>query len=251
MNIDNYISSGIIEQYVMGLCSNEECIEVEQLRKQYPAIDKAIVNYEIAFEQQMLQNVAMPSKVTDDSILQKLHALQTPVVSINKNKTALWVKAVAAAAVILLGVSTVYNYSLYTKNKEQETALAAKNNLPTTLPAADFSVLKNPGITPVAMYGVGIHAICRCTMFWDKKTGKAYVMIHHLVKSGDKRDYQLWAMVDGKPVNVGLVNDEIRDRFIEVTNVPANATAFSVTLENAGGSNIPTVEETYLEGKLI
>jgi anti-sigma-K factor RskA len=153
--------------------------------------------------------------------------------------------------VILLGVSTVYNYSLYTKNKEQETALAAKNNLPTTLPAADFSVLKNPGITPVAMYGVGIHAICRCTMFWDKKTGKAYVMIHHLVKSGDKRDYQLWAMVDGKPVNVGLVNDEIRDRFIEVTNVPANATAFSVTLENAGGSNTPTVEETYLEGKLI
>jgi anti-sigma-K factor RskA len=251
MNIDNYISSGIVEQYVMGLCSNEECIEVEQLRKQYPAIDKAIEDYEIAYEQQMLQNATMPSTATDDKILQKLQSLQTPVVSITKNKTAPWFKAVAAAAVILLGVSTVYNYTLYSKNKEQEAALAAKNNLPTTLPAADFSVLKNPGITPVAMYGVGIHAICRCTMFWDKKTGKAYIMIHHLVNSGDKRDYQLWAMVDGKPVNVGLVNDNIRDRFIEVTNVPANATAFSVTLENAGGSNTPTVEETYLEGKLI
>jgi anti-sigma-K factor RskA len=250
MNIDTYISSGIIEQYVMGLCSNEESNELEQLRKQHPALDAAVANYELLFEKQLMQNATIPSIVTDTKILAQLKSLQTPVISIQKNKSIIWLKAVAAAAVLLLGVSSVYNFTLYSKNKQQEAELTAKNNIPKTLPLEDFEVLKNPGITPVAMNGVGIHSICRCTMFWDKKTGKAYVMIHHLVKSGDKRDYQLWAMVDGKPVNVGIVNDDIRDRFVELSNVPQGANGFSLTLENAGGATTPTVDETYLVGRI-
>ena len=110
--------------------------------------------------------------------------------------------------------------------------------------------MKDPSITPVAMYGVGIHSICRCTMFWDKKTGKMYVMIHHLVESSAAKDYQLWAMVDGKPVSVGIINDEIRGRFIELQNVPFSANEFIVTLEQAGGSTTPTESQTYLAGKI-
>jgi anti-sigma-K factor RskA len=100
------------------------------------------------------------------------------------------------------------------------------------------------------MYGVGYHAICRCTMFWDKQTGKMYIMIHHLPKSSEQKDYQLWAMVDGKQVSVGIVQDEIRGRFIEMNNVPAGAVSFMVTLEKAGGTAEPTIAETYLEGKI-
>jgi anti-sigma-K factor RskA len=87
-------------------------------------------------------------------------------------------------------------------------------------------------------------------MFWDKKTGKIYIMIHHLPLTSSEKDYQLWAMVDGKPVSVGIINEEIRGRFIEMENVPSNAIAFTVTLEKAGGSQQPTVEETYLSGKI-
>jgi anti-sigma-K factor RskA len=118
------------------------------------------------------------------------------------------------------------------------------------LPAADFAVMTDRSITPVAMYGVGYHAICRCTMFWDKNTGKAYIMIHHLVPAPDGKNYQLWAMVNGKPVSAGIVNEKIRGRFIEMPNVPETSTAFIVTLENAGGSTTPTESETYLAGKI-
>jgi anti-sigma-K factor RskA len=57
-------------------------------------------------------------------------------------------------------------------------------------------------------------------------------------------------MVNGKPISVGIVKDDIRGRFIEMNNVPAGATAFSVTLEKTGGNLTPTVQETYLEGKI-
>ncbi len=251
MNIENYISSGIIEQYVMGLCTDEEKNELELLRKSDASLDKAIINFEIEFEQRMMRNAFLPGVQTDDKILESLQALGTPVVSINTNvkKTTKfsWVKIAAAASVLLFGVSAFFNYTQYEKNKAQAAELAAKNNLPQSLPVANYSILKDPNITPVAMLGQGYHSICRCTMFWDKKTGKAYVMIHHLVPSGDNYEYQLWANVNGKQVSVGMINDAIRDRFVEVSGMPEDAKEFTVTLEKNGGATVPDAD-VFLRG---
>ncbi|MDZ4793100.1 MAG: anti-sigma factor [Bacteroidota bacterium] len=251
MDINSYISSGIIELYVMGMCSPEEEKELELLRRQHPALHDAVLQYETELEANMQKNSTLPPADVDNRILQSLDALQTPVIDINKNKkNRQWLRPVAAASILLLAVSAFYNYTFLKKIKNQELALKSSPGTAATLPAADYIILNKPTITPVAMYGVGTHAICRCTMFWDKSTGKMYIIIHHLPKSSAAKDYQLWAEVDGKPVNVGIIKDEIRGRFIEMPNVPAGSIAFTVTLENAGGTTRPTVEETYLSGKI-
>jgi anti-sigma-K factor RskA len=246
LNIENYISSGIIEQYVMGLCAADEKNELELLRQTDSLLDKAIINFEIEFEQKMMRNAFLPGVQTDDKILESLQALGTPVVLMNnasgKVKKMSWVKMVAAASVLLLCGSVFFNYTQYQKNKAQATELAAKNKLPESLPMANYNILKDPNITPVAMMGQGYHAICRCTMFWDKKTGKAYVMIHHLVPSGENYDYQLWANVNGKQVSVGMINDNIRDRFVEVSGMPEGAKEFIVTMEKNGGASLPDAD---------
>lgn len=249
MDIEQYIASGIIETYVMGLCTPEEELEVQQLRLQYPALDTAIITFENLLEKNMQQQSKLPDETTDQRILQTLHALTSPqaVISSAPSIHRNWTKLLAIAATVLLLISCCLNYFLYQQTKKQSPVPV---NSIASLPAKDYEVLNNPSITPVAMYGVGTHSICRCTMFWDKKTGKMYIMIHHLPKSSATKDYQLWATVNGKPINVGLLQDDIRGRFIELPNVPANAIAFSITLEKAGGAAIPTVEETYLEGKI-
>lgn len=253
MDINNYISSGIIEMYVMGLCSPEEKAEMELLRLQYPELNKAVLQFETEFENNALKDAAEPGSQTDDRILQTLQSLQTPVIEISDKQPGIkkmsWLKPVAAAAILLFAASSIFNYVLYKKTKEQQLALKEKEAY-SPLPVTDYNILKSPLITPVAMYGVGLHSICRCTIFWDKKTGKAYIMIHHLPQSSSQNDYQLWAMVNDKPINIGIIKDEIRGRFIEMPNVPAGATAFIVTLEKAGGVSIPTIEETYLSGKI-
>ena len=253
MNIKEYISSGIIEQYVLGLCSAEEAIELEQLRNAHPELKEAILQYEIELEEKMMKDVQLPSTETDEKILRSFAALQTPVISIapTKNvKNTSWYKTLAAASILLLITSSYFIYTLTKKTNTLEQQLAETKNTTEGLPAADYAIMKNPSITPVAMYGFGIHSICRCTMFWDKKTGKLYIMIHHLPQSSAEKDYQLWAMVDGKAVNVGIIKDEIRGRFIEMQNVPSNANAFTVTLENSGGSISPTESQTYLTGRI-
>jgi anti-sigma-K factor RskA len=246
LNIENYISSGIIEQYVMGLCTAEEKNELELMRQKDAVLNKAIINFEIELENKLMRNAFLPGVQTDDKILQALQSLGTPVVQMHaedKNAKRLsWVKLIAAASVLLFGVSAFFNYTQYKENKTQAAELATKNNLPASLPIANYNILKDPTITPVAMIGQGYHAICRCTMFWDKKTGKAYVMIHHLVPSGDNNEYQLWANVNGKQVSVGMINDKIRDRFVEVTGVPEDSKEFTVTMEKNGGATVPDAD---------
>lgn len=255
MNSNEFITSGIIEAYVMGLCTPQEKTEVETMRLQYPEVNSAILQFETELEKQFTGNAATTAPALDDKILTTLGNLHTaPVISLQQApvKKLNWYKMAAAAAVVLLIGSAIFNYTLYNKTKvqEEELALASKQPQETTLPVADYKILKNPAITPVAMRGVGIHAVCRCTMFWDKQTGKAYIMIHHLMPITASNNYQLWALVNGKPVSVGILNDKIRDRFIELPNVPQNAEGFSVTLEKAGGSNAPTENETYLVGRI-
>jgi anti-sigma-K factor RskA len=253
MDIKAYIESGIVEQYVFGLCTDAEKAEVEQLRSQYPELQAAILQFENELEERMMKEIQLPSAATDEKILTALNEIQSSdqiqVRSPKKINMFRW-KTAAAAAIILLMFSAFFLYNLGRKIRTLESELKAnKNNTAETLSAEDYQIMKRPDITPVAMYGVGTHSICRCTMFWDKRTGKLYIMIHHLPQSSSSRDYQLWAMVDGKPVSIGIIKDEIRGRFIEMQNVPAGAISFSVTLENAGGTDTPG-PDVYLEGRI-
>ncbi len=254
MDINQYILSGIIEMYVMGLCAPEEAAELELLRIQYPQIQNAINDFEITFEKNALNAASPTTPKMDAAILGALKNQTANVVTMPikiEAKKINWLKPLAAAAILLLTLSSIFNYTLYQKNKQQQIAALDKTNkVNVTLPENDYKVLRTASITPVAMYGVGYHSICRCTIFWDKKTGKAFMMIHHLIKGNNQKKFQLWAMVNGKPVNVGLIDDTIRDRFIEMQNVPNDAKEFIVTLENAAGSATPTLEEMYLKGSI-
>lgn len=82
MDIKEYISSGIIELYVMGLCSPEEEKELEALRPQYKELHEAILQYEKDMEEKMLRYATLPDAETDKQILQQLASLNTPVVQI-------------------------------------------------------------------------------------------------------------------------------------------------------------------------
>lgn len=251
MSDQDPISSELIEQYVLGLCTPEEKALLDRQRLQDPVLHQAILDAELQMEKFYLGNAVQPSASTDQQILETLNSLAPAQAVIRPLQTASnWWKRVAAVSTGLLLLSLTGNFSQFQKNRQQSQEIARLSAQPQTLPVADFAVMRNPRITPVAMMGVGTHSICRCTMYWDKQTGKVYIMIHHLPETDGQEDYQLWAWVDGKPVSVGIVNDSIRDRFIEISGMPAGATEFTVTLEPANGSSTPTEAETYLRGKI-
>jgi len=253
MNIEEYISSGIIEAYVLGLCSQSEKLEVEELRNKFPELENAIIEFEVNLEKKLGEEFVSPTRETDIAILEKLDSLSAPVVNIrsggNRGNRNSRIRFAVAAAILFIIAGSYFVFSLLRQNNRLRDELALLKNNPESLPGSDYEIMKNPGITPVALYGVGIHAICRCTMFWDKQTGKGYIMIHHLPKSGKRGSYRLWAEVGEQPVNIGILDDEIRGRFIEIKDIPQNAKSFMVTMEISGEATVPS-EQVYLRGSI-
>jgi cobyrinic acid a,c-diamide synthase len=60
VNVREYISSGIVESYVLGLATNEEQSEFESLCRQYPEILQARIDFEQMIERQARQYSVEP-----------------------------------------------------------------------------------------------------------------------------------------------------------------------------------------------
>ena len=63
------------------------------------------------------------------------------------------------------------------------------------------------------------------------------------------RQYQLWALVGGKPVDLGVFDADAATKDMKEMESIAAAAAFAVTLEKRGGSPAPTMDEMMVIGK--
>ena len=68
-------------------------------------------------------------------------------------------------------------------------------------------------------------------------------------KAPEGKEYQLWAIVDGKPVDLGMY-DENNSQKLQAMKTISKPQAFAITLENKGGSPTPTMEQMYVLGNV-
>ena len=80
MNIEEYISSGILEEYALGALSSEEMMEVEAMMAKYPEIKDELNNIELAFEDMAMATAQTPKRNLKSSILDLIEEEEKPVV---------------------------------------------------------------------------------------------------------------------------------------------------------------------------
>ena len=85
------------------------------------------------------------------------------------------------------------------------------------------------------------------TVYWDTRSKDVYVYTNKLPQAPAGKQYQLWAIVDGKPVDAGLLGN--CDGVCKMKNIPA-AQAFAITLEDTGGSKEPHLDQLFVIGKV-
>ena len=266
MNIQEYISSGIVESYVLGLASADERLEFEQLLPTNAALREAKEAFEISLEKHALANAVPPPAALKQKIWENLQQdiavaeepvhmpVQAPVRSMN------FTRFLAAASVILLVGSTILNFLFYNKYKNSEARLdeliasntqMAKNNnaMQTRLQRYERSLdlLKDSNMAIIAMKGQPIAPQSLTTVYWNKQTKDVFLMVNALPQPAEGKQYQLWAIVDGVPVDAGMLNTDIAYGLVKMSNIP-KAQAFAITLENIGGSKTPTMP-IYVVGK--
>ena len=85
-------------------------------------------------------------------------------------------------------------------------------------------------------------------VIWDTNTKIVYVADVSLPNVPSDKQYQLWAIVDGKPVDAGMLTDT--KNLAQKMKVFEKAEMFAITLEQKGGSPVPTMEAMYVAGKV-
>lgn len=268
MDIQAYIQSGVIESYVLGLASAEEIAEVDRMRVQHPEVEQAINDFSTALEDQLLEN-AIPPPDVKHRILQAIKEEEGFASDGETNgefrgakviKIGIW-RTVAAAAVILLVISGGINFYLYDrldkKNADYQALLSERNSLYANNEVIQTSLrnwqqsaemMVDPAMAVVKMTGAGLPGKegGLATLLWDTRSKDVYVMPNHLPRPEAGKQYQLWALVDGKPVDAGVFDMDCNG-VCKMKNIP-KAQGFAVTLEKAGGSPTPSLDQMYVKG---
>lgn len=273
MNTKEYISSGIIESYILGLASPEEAGILECVMKNNAEVKTAFEEAQKTLEDLATAQAVAPPADLKSKIWNRIQLEQTaeeeeeeeeekPVFSadipaakpqeeirIQGNNN--W-KVYTVAASVLLLVSVGGNIFWMNSQKETKAAIAKmeteKNaqNLAMQRMNQKMEMISNPDMKMVKLKGVEKHTDSKAMVFWDTKTKDVYLDAESLPKAPEGMQYQLWAIADGKPVDAGMYTEE-KDSKIALANI-TNAQAFAITLEKKGGSPVPTMENMYVMG---
>jgi anti-sigma-K factor RskA len=278
VNIQEYISSGIVESYVLGLADEAERVQFEQMCIRHAEVLAARNAFELSLEQQAMAAPVTPPARLREAVLQKLAAepdagegkFAAPVVQmrpIKRGAVPVAIRYVAAASVILLLGSVGLNFYYFNKYRDfskrydqlvaQQTELA-KNNavLQTKLGNYEHTVqgLTSPYMAQVKMDGSAVPSNgspapdSKATVLWDTRTKDVYLMVNNLPQPQAGMQYQLWAIVDNQPVDAGMLEMDKGHMMVKMKNIP-RAQLFAITLEQQGGSPTPK-GKMYVLGKV-
>lgn len=258
MNTNEYIASGIIEQYVLGDVSPQEKKEVECLSHIYPEIKQELMQVQQVLEGFAMENaIEVPTHIKQNIFKQidedlKQHTLpkeSAKVINLNKEQATTpninYKKYLAAASVIFVVAMAAMFITLNSKNKENQLAANRKiNNLEKDL-ADTKNQLQQQSFFNNNYYVLQGNAKApnkSLTVIWNKQTGSVYVNNVSLPQTPSNKQYQLWGLKDGKPIDLGVF--DVNNSLQAMKNIQGMQ-AFAVTLENKGGSPTPHLEELY------
>jgi anti-sigma-K factor RskA len=251
MNIQEYISSGIIESYVLGLASEEERAEFEKLCRQYPELVNARNNFELALEEQARQNtVAPPADVKQkiSSAIQKTSATSpSKIISMESTKRrSSGLRWFAAASVILFLLSTLIAYMLFNKNRELQAKIEKNDSLINSI-TVEQKIMHDPNTMVVNMVGLK-GSPSSANIYWDSTSSDVYLIVKNMPKLASDKQYQLWALIDNKPLDLGAFDQPQPNVILKMKNTQ-KADAFAITIETRGNTAGPTLQNLQAMGK--
>ena len=290
MNMKEYIESGIIESYVLGITTAGESAEVEQLALEYPEVQAEIESVSSIFENYASQYEKEPPAFLKDKIMAQLfsepisadrfqaavHGGQSTVANQqlagDSNQSAVGSENLSedsksindypreivalngasapqrsifkmAASWVLLALSIAGNmwfFKNWQNSEDKLVALETQNQVLAqegkTLKASyqqEVAVLQNPDFKVIRLAGQPDYPTAKALIYFDKKQQAVYLSALKLPKAPTGKQYQLWAIIDGKPVDAGLISED--ENILKMKSFD-KVEAFAISLEQTGGS---------------
>lgn len=264
MNINKYISSGILENYVLGLVSESERQEVEKLAATHSQIRTHLNGVEDALKQ-YIQATAMPLPAgLKTAVLSRIDAeIAAEKPSKQAGSSSKGLLGLLGLIAVALGSLCFYFFNQNNDNKQQ--LITAQNEYKVLKTDCDtqaakltdlenkITILRDTSSKTTYMKGIpdGNAPQAIAAVYTNPTSQKVYLDVINLPDVPTGKQYQLWALVDGTPVDMGVFDVVISadSSFIEVPFIE-NAGAYAVTLEDEGGKPTPDLTQLYIIGNV-
>lgn len=268
MNVSEVISSGLLESYVLGTTTEQESAMIQALCKKHPELLSEIE----AIEESLIHLSAKGSKPINESLKDKIASQlnfkpeeeDLKIISLverSENKLKIYRFAIAGS-LILFVTSLAYNVMLQQRLSKVSGALAelnaAKSYMAEELKIqqtslqkinTELNIVANPMVKTIALKGMNSLVETSAMIHWNTETSEVYFNASNLPISPASKQFQLWAIVDGKPIDAGTI-DLNNSQLFQKMKLIKGATAFAVTIEKIGGASSPSLETMCLLGNV-
>ncbi len=173
----------------------------------------------------------LPPRVAETSVNTETAASSRAVEHRAPRRTRWTSLAVAAAAVVTLGVGGTVVWNQVNDESTQRTISATDQVL--QAPDAESATVK---------VGDGAEA----TLVRSEELGKAVLITDNMPATPDGKAYQMWLLTDGGTLASAGMMEASADQTVLLSGDAAHATAAAISVEPVGGSTQPTTEPVAL-----
>lgn len=246
-NIQEYLDSGVIEMYVLDQLSDAEREAVEKLATQFPEIREEIAEVEEAMgTYHTLEGLTPPDHILSNIMdATAPSTVEEPIVTALPKRTLSIIWPMAAAVVGLALAAWMYmgkqsaQQEIAALKKTTENLRANEQVISSRLQVTEqeLNELKGSCCAERVVVKAGDQPIA--SIYWNKNTRLAHLKLENLDDPGNEQ-YQLWAIVGGKPVSIGVVDWEALQKGLVSFEFKNKPEAFAISREPFGGSPVPT-----------
>lgn len=280
MEIEKYISFGILEAYALGDLTQAEKAEVEKMASMYPEIRAELAVVEDTLKSIAFHTAVSPRNELKEKILQKVFPKEAPelaseqsnksvqftplhkkekIKKINRLSSYNYLLAAAISFAVLSSGAAAFFWNKWQEAENQLSMVAAERTFMVqqfkTVESRleyvnrELAVYTSENFNKIILKGLALAPEAAAAVFWNKQSGEVFLNPSSLPTIPTDKQYQLWAIVDGQPVDMGMITPDKDGTLIKMKEVE-NAQAFAITLEPTGGSPSPTLDQMFVLGEV-
>ena len=253
--LHNFLQSGLIEKYVLGSTTANENLEVEHYISTYPEVEEEYIKLQDNLEIMSKANAVEAPKFILDSVLEEIKDKPVINLSTTKQKTPWYSIAASIAAFIFAGSALllfVHNKALVKENQTVVDEIfdlrndIKKNNDKLDEVMRQFMKLNNPETEKYVLRGNERAKDLKTVAYINSVDKTSMIDIVELPRLPKDQNYQIWAELQDRMVNLGILNPSNK----KLQSIPyfEDALGLSITIEKKGvKSNMATAENEVAE----
>ncbi len=246
-----FLESDLLERYLVGDTNDSENYKVETYISDYPEIKAEYILLQDNLEILAKSNAIEPPMNILENVLAELG--ETPVIDLQQYRKPMpWFGIAASVAALIFGAMSFFLFSqnqvLLEKNTLTNTELnelrldAAQTNSKLADITKRYDMLNNPETNKYILRGNKRAKDLKTVAYINTVDKLSLIDVVDLPQLPDDQIYQLWAEVNDKMVNLGIL-DESNRNLIPVPYLE-DALSYNITIEPKGGNQTASVENS-------